>query len=115
VVTPAPTRAETRLASSSPAAVAQALGLPAARTCVSRRNFTIRVREPRGVRLRSARVTVGRRTVNAVRRRGRLVATVDLRGLPRGRFTVRIVATTVSRRTLTGTRRYRTCAPKRRA
>jgi hypothetical protein len=106
---------ETRLASAAPAAVAQALGLPPARTCVSRRNFTIRLREPRGVRLRTARISVGGRTATAVRRAGRLTATVDLRGLPRGRFVVRIVATTQSRRTLTGTRRYRTCAPKRRS
>jgi hypothetical protein len=111
---PAPTREETRLASASPAVVARELGLPAARRCVSRRRFVIRLRQPRGVRLRSARISVGRRSVNAVRRGGRLTATVDLRGLPRGRFTVRIVATTVSQRTLRASRRYRTCAPKRR-
>jgi hypothetical protein len=44
----------------------------------------------------------------------RLTAPVDLRNLPKGRYTVKIVATTASNRVIQGTRRYRTCAPKRR-
>jgi hypothetical protein len=43
----------------------------------------------------------------------RLRAPVDLRGLPRGRFTVRIVAVTRSGRRVTDTRRYVTCVPRR--
>jgi hypothetical protein len=48
------------------------------------------------------------------RRRDRITAPIDLRGLPRGRYTVKITARTVLGRTITGTRRYRTCAPRRR-
>lgn len=110
----APTAQERRLATASPAVVARALGLPPARRCQSRRRFVIRLREPHGVRLRSARVTVAGRTVMARRRGGRLTAFVDLRGLPRARFVVRIAATTVSQKTLRATRAYRTCRPKRR-
>jgi hypothetical protein len=45
--------------------------------------------------------------------RGRkLTATVDLRGLPRGRFRVSITVTTAEGRKLTAQRRYRTCTPK---
>jgi hypothetical protein len=45
---------------------------------------------------------------------GRFTATVDLRGLPKGRFTVTIRITTAGGRRITGARKYRTCAPKRR-
>ena len=105
---------EQRLAVAPPAAVAQALGLPG-RACLSRRRFTIRLREPNGLRIRSARVTVAGKRVAARRRNGRWTVTVDLRGLPRGRYAVRIVVRTESGKTLTGTRRYRTCGTTRRA
>jgi hypothetical protein len=88
---------------------ASALGLPSAKRCVSRRSFRIRVRAPRGQRLRSARVSVaGRRT--RVLRGKRLRAVVDLRGLPAGRVVVRIRAVTTRGRRITATRTYRTCA-----
>ena len=89
-----------------PAAAASAsLGLPAARGCVSRRHFRIRLR--RG--LRSAQVFVNARRVRVLRGRERLRAPVDLRGLPRGFARVVIVARTTKGRTLVQTRRYRTC------
>ena len=109
-----PTPQEERLAAAAPSAVAKALGLPA-RACLSRRRFAIRVREPVGVRIASVRITVAGKRVTARRRNGRWTATVDLRGLKRGRYAVRIVARTASGKTLTGTRRYRTCGTKRRA
>ena len=81
------------------------------RRCVSRRAFRIRLKEPRGDALRSATVLVnGKRVV--VRRGKRLTAPIVLRGLPKGRFAVRITARTVLGRTVSGTRRYRTCTPK---
>jgi hypothetical protein len=67
------------------------------------------------VRIRTARISVNGRTSTARRVGGRLVATVDLRRLRPGRVAVRIVVTTVSGRTITGSRRYRTCAPRRRS
>ncbi|HEX8120113.1 MAG TPA: hypothetical protein VF549_02500 [Solirubrobacteraceae bacterium] len=105
---------ETQLAAAPPAAVAKALGLPK-RACLSRRKFTIRLREPAGVKIKSARVTVAGKRITARRRNGRMTAIVDLRGLKLGRYAVKIVAVTVSGRTLTGVRRYRTCGTKRRA
>lgn len=80
--------------------------------CASRRNFRIRLRAPHGERLRSAKVFVNGRRVAVLRGR-RLTAPVDLRNLPKGRFTVKVIATTTTGRTITETRRYRTCAPKR--
>jgi hypothetical protein len=82
------------------------------RGCMSRRSFRIRLKEPRGDALESARVYVNGRRV-AVRKGERLTAPVNLRGLPRGRYTVRIVAKTVLGRTIRGSRRYRTCTPAR--
>ena len=114
VTTGGPTPQEIRLGSASRSTVAKALGLPA-RRCLSRRRFTIRLREPAGVRLESARITVAGKRVRARRRSGRMNAVVDLRGLRRGRYTVSIVARTVAGTTLRGKRRYRTCAARRRS
>ena len=85
----------------------------ATKKCRSRRNFRIRLRAPKADPLVSATVTVNGRRVQTLRGR-RLTAPVNLRGLPKGRYTVRILATTASGRTIKGTRRYRTCVPKRR-
>jgi Ca2+-binding RTX toxin-like protein len=87
--------------------------LPSARRCVSRRSFRIRLRQPSGPRVVSATVTVNGRRVQVVRG-ARLTVPVNLRGLPRGRFTVRIVLTLADGRKVSGSRRYRTCAPRRR-
>jgi hypothetical protein len=81
--------------------------------CLSKRSFRIRLKEPPGDALLSANVLVNGRRV-ATRSGARITAPVNLTGLPRGRYSVRITARTVLGRTITGTRRYRTCAPKRR-
>ena len=62
--------------------------------CKSRRHFTIRLIERRGRVIRSATVFVRGRRVAVVRRRSdhRLVAVVDLRGLPKGTYRVVIRA-----------------------
>ena len=94
----------------------QELGLPSARRCRSRRSFRIRLRDPRGgERLRSARVTVAGRRVKVVRRKGRLVARVNLRGRRKARYVVRVVARTSQGRTIRERRAYRTCVPKSRS
>jgi len=110
---PAPTPQEQRLAAAKPGAVATALGLPSARRCASRRRFSIRIKQIRGVTVVRASVIVAGKRVPVRRVGGRLTATVDLRGLRRGRFTVVIRATTASGKTITGRRSYRACAPKR--
>jgi hypothetical protein len=95
--------------------VSQIVTLPrqGRRRCLSRRAFTIRLREPRGDALATASVFVNGRRVQT-RTGARITAPINLRGLPRGRYTVRITARTVLGRTITGTRRYRTCTPRRR-
>jgi hypothetical protein len=84
---------------------------PASRSCRSRRNFRIRLRQPRHGRLASARVYVNGKRVRLIRG-SRLRAPVDLRGLPKGTYVVRVVVTTTTGRRVVRTRRYRTCAPR---
>jgi hypothetical protein len=93
------------------AAATSRLGLPAAGRCASRRSFPIRLRAPKGDALRSARVYVGGRRVRVLTGR-RLRARVDLRGLPKVAVTVKVVGKTRRGRTVTDTRRYRTCTPR---
>jgi hypothetical protein len=88
--------------------------LGARRTCTSRRSFVIRIRAPRGQRLRRPRVRISAGRVRRVVRRGRVWrATIDLRGVPRRAVTVRVVARTTRGRSLRQSRRYRTCVPRR--
>jgi hypothetical protein len=80
--------------------------------CRSRRNFVIRLREPKRGRIVSARVYVNGKRVKVVRGK-RLRARINLRGLPKGRYTVRVVVVTSTGRRITEKRRYRTCTPAR--
>lgn len=116
-VAPAPPAAtpSSKPATTEPARItaAQVITLPSAKACVSRRSFRIRLRAPSGVTIASAAVFVNGKRVDVVRGR-RLTAPVNLKGLPKGRFSVKITVTTTSGRQVTDTRRYRTCTPKRR-
>src|SRR4051794_6053480 len=89
-----------------------AIALPAARPkarCTKRSTFKLRLRAPRGSRLRSAVVFVGGRRAKVVRGRA-LRRAVRLRGLPRGRK-VRIDVTlrTKTGRRISRSRTYRFC------
>src|SRR3954471_11987101 len=87
----------------------QSLGLRSARTCVSRRKFTLHVRAPRRQKLRSARVYLNGKRVKVRRDR----ATINLRGLGKGVARVKIVAVTRSGKRYVAARAYRTCTKKR--
>jgi hypothetical protein len=87
------------------------LGLPSARTCVSRRSFPLHVRGVRRNAVRSLAVLVNGE-VRARRSGPGLRVPIDLRGLPRGRFTVKVVARTRAGKRIVDTRRYRTCVPR---
>ncbi len=93
--------------------VAGIIAFPSTRRCVSRRSFRIRLRVPRGLTAKSARVVVDGKQVKVLRG-SRLTAPVDLRTLPRGRFKVEITISLADGRTIRDSRRYRTCAPKSR-
>ncbi len=92
---------------------ASALGLAKSKQCRSRRALTIRIRAPRpGVRLRSAKVLVNGRVVRTLRGK-RTRARIDLRGLPRGTYAVRILVTTTKGLRFSATRRYHVCTGQR--
>jgi hypothetical protein len=95
------------------------IGLPSNKRCVSRRKFRIRIRQPGGIQIQTALVFVNGKKVRVLTRkvfqRKRKVAGVNLRGLPRGTFKVRIVVLTSEGKTLRGTRKYRTCTKKRKS
>jgi Concanavalin A-like lectin/glucanases superfamily len=93
---------------------ATAVGLPSAKACVSGRRFAIHLRKVRGERVVAARVYVKGRRVRTVKGK-RVTAAIDLTGLPKGRFVVRIVVTTVSGRRYAGRRTYHTCAGRKKA
>jgi hypothetical protein len=85
---------------------------PSNHVCLSRRDFTIHVRQIKNLIYRRVSVEVNGRHVAVVRRGSRTSADVDLRGLPKGRYVVRITVTTSTGRRIAGTRAYHTCAPK---
>jgi hypothetical protein len=92
---------------------AQSFTLPSARKCYSRRVFQIHVRDPRYDPLKEVLVTVAHRRLRVARHGRQFAATIDLKGLPRGTFTVRIHATTVLGHRLSGSRTYHTCTPRK--
>lgn len=111
---PPPAPAPTPAPAPPPLKATKAFELPPAKHCVSRRRFRIRIRKISGVTFVSATVLVNGRRVRAVKGK-RLTAPIDLAGLPKGRFTVKITALAKDGRKVTGTRRYRTCAAKGKA
>jgi hypothetical protein len=90
----------------------QSISLPSARKCFSRRVFQIHVQDPKYDPLKEVVVTIRGRRVAVVRRGKVLAATINLKGLPRGTFTVKIRLTTVLGHSLSGSRTYHTCAKK---
>jgi hypothetical protein len=88
-----------------------AIGLPA-RSCRSRRAFRIHINPPRGMRFVQVTVKLNRRSVKVIRGRN-ITADVSLRGLPRGRFALHVLAQTASGRILERTRHYVTCVRDR--
>lgn len=114
VVAPDPTPAPAPVAE-TPVPVAAAAPTATPRQCTSRRTLTMRIRERKDERISSARITFRGRTIATTRRTsdGRLVARIDFRTLPAGRFSVQIRATLTNGQRRTYTRRYFTCEPKR--
>jgi hypothetical protein len=112
--TPTPTPAVPKPATPAKPRARDVIRFPSTRRCVSRRAFRIRLRRPNGLRLVSARVVLNGKRLRVVKGR-RLTSAIVLRGLPKGRFKVKITVTTSTGQRLTGTRKYHTCTKKRRS
>jgi alpha-glucosidase (family GH31 glycosyl hydrolase) len=76
--------------------------------CVDRRKFSFRIHQP-SAGGRIVRVTAYVNGRRARVKRGRRVTRITLRRLPKGRFTVRIVALSSRGRRTVSVRRYRGC------
>jgi len=109
VVTPPPTTpgADTPLDVSP-----EVLGLPSAKACLSRRNFRIHVRGPRGAAIAAVTVKAGSKRARTVAGRGRhtVAARVDLRGVTKRKVTVALQVRTTDGRLYRSKRTYKICA-----
>jgi hypothetical protein len=90
------------------------LSLTSAKQCLSGRLFKIHLLEPKYDPFKTVAVTIRGHKIATVHRGDYVIATINLKGLPRGAFTVKIHATTVLGHSLSSSRTYHTCAKKRR-
>jgi hypothetical protein len=88
--------------------------LKKARGCRQRRRLLVRVRGPRGAKLRSVRATLAGKRVRVVRRRGRTYALVDLRTVRRSSARLVIRMRTAGGREVTRKHVYRGLCPRAR-
>lgn len=99
-------------AAAGQAAFLQSLLHPSAAKCVSGRRFEIHLGEPPHDAFKTVRVALKNHSIRTVHRGGYVDATINLKGLPPGAFTIKINATTVLGLDLVGSRTYHTCAKK---
>ncbi len=84
---------------------------PSSAKCVSRRDFVIHVQEIKPLVYRRVAVSLNGHAVKVINGTWSH-ARVDLRGLPKGSYTVSITVLATNGRRLHGTRTYHTCEPK---
>jgi hypothetical protein len=90
------------------------VSLPSNKKCLSLRHFPIHIRDPKADAFKSIVITLGKRHLTVTRHGNYSVANVSLVGLPRGKFTIVIRASTFLGHRLFGKRTYHTCVPKKR-
>jgi hypothetical protein len=81
-----------------------------ARRCSSRRTLTLRLTAPKATKIVKATVTLRGKTTTYTGKR--LKAKIDLRGLPKGKFTVKVAITLADGRSAKLTKSYKTCTKK---
>lgn len=88
-----------------------AITAPSNAACVSRRQFTVHFVSYRGLTYREAGAYLtGKRILT--RFGSQVTAPIDLRGLPKGTYVLKLTAVTTTGRHLSGTRTYHTCAAR---
>jgi hypothetical protein len=100
------------LASSAVGSFKEVVSLPSAKKCYSAREFPIHIRDTKYDPFTSVIVTFKGRKLKVKHLGSAYIATVDLKGLPPGAFTIEIKATTARGNHLSGSRTYHTCAKK---
>jgi len=101
------------LASSKVGGFKKVVSLPNAKTCLSARRFKIHIRNAQYDPFKTVSVTLRGRKVAVALHGQTYIATINLKGLPRGAFTVKIKATTFRGNRVAGSRRYHTCTKKK--
>jgi streptogramin lyase len=96
--------------------LATVLGLPPAQQCLSKRELLVHVHAPPGQQLLSVELSLAGKVLRAetfTKGKNHKVppTLVDLRGLPKGTFTLTIVVKTKAGKTYRATRTYHTCVP----
>jgi hypothetical protein len=79
---------------------------------LSVRLFKIHLSDPKYDPFKTVSVTIKGRKFPTARKGKYIVATINLKGLPKGAFTVKIKATTVLGHSLSASRTYHTCKKK---
>ncbi len=100
------------LASSRVGSFKNVVSLPNASKCLSLRRFKIHIRNAKYDPFKTVSVTLRGRNVGVALHGETYVATINLKGLPQGTFTVKIKGTTFRGNRVAGSRRYHTCAKK---
>jgi hypothetical protein len=92
----------------------ESLSLPNSKQCLSVRLFQIHLQDPKYDPFKTVSVTIKgyKHKIATVRKGNYIVATINLKGLPKGAFTVEIKATTVLGHSLSASRIYHTCKKK---
>jgi hypothetical protein len=90
----------------------QIVGLPTGKTCSSRRVFSVHLRPPGKTTFSRVSVMLNGKKMRTLVDR-EITSTVDLRNLPRGRFTLLVKAKTSDGKRYSRTRHYVTCVKPR--
>jgi virginiamycin B lyase len=110
--TPAPPVTPAPVAPKKPKA-ADVVSLASPKKCLSRRRLTLTLRKrASGAKVSSIKVVVGKAKAKTYTAK-KLKVPVTLTGLPKGSFKVRLTIRLTDGTTLTDTRTYKTCAPKK--
>ncbi len=100
------------LSSSGVGSFKSVVSLPSSNKCLSARKFQIHIHNAKYDPFKSVSVTLRGRKVKVVKKGQTYIATINLKGLPRGAFTIRIKALTFRGNRVVGSRTYHTCAAK---
>jgi hypothetical protein len=102
------------LASSKVGSFKEVVSLPNSKKCFSARKFAIHIRNAKYDPFKTLSVKLAGKRLHATLHGSEYVATVSLRGLPRGAFSVTISAVTFRGNHVSGKRTFHTCVPKKR-
>ncbi|MCW2982707.1 MAG: hypothetical protein JWR63_277, partial [Conexibacter sp.] len=103
-----------KAASPAPLKATSIIKLPtgSTKTCSSRRTLTLRLAAPAGAKISKAVIKVAGKSKTY---KGKDVKPkIDLRGLPKGKYSVKVSITLADGRTATLSKSYKTCAAKKR-